>query len=118
MKAARGFEDLIVWQKAHQLVLSIYRATKGFPRSELYGLVGQVRRSAVSIAANIAEGFRKRSKAEKSHYLNIAHGSLEETRYYLILSKDLGYCEVSGMMTLSDEVSRLLMGYRKKIDEG
>ena len=92
MKAAKSFEDLIVWQKAHQLVLSIYKSTKGFPKTEMYGLVDQIQRSAVSVAANIAEGFRKRSKAEKRHYLNIAHGSLEETRYYLILSKDLGYC--------------------------
>ena len=115
MKVAKSFEDLIVWQKAHQLVLSIYKSTKGFPKTALYGLVDQIRRSAVSIAANIAEGFRKRSKAEKSHYLNIAHGSLEETRYYLILSKDLGYCEITSMMSLSDEISKLLMAYRKKI---
>ena len=116
-KPAKSFRDLIVWQKAHQLVLEVYRLSAGFPKNEMFGLTSQLRRSSVSVAANIAEGFRKRSKAEKSHYLNIAHGSLEETRYYLILSKDLGYCEITGMMVLSNEVSKLLMGYRKKISD-
>lgn len=71
-KAAQTFEDLLVWQKAHIFVLGVYRLTKGFPQYELYGLTSQFRRAAVSIAANIAEGFRKRGKADKVRFMNMA----------------------------------------------
>ena len=112
---AKTFEDLIVWQKAHRLVLSIYQATISFPKTETYGLTSQIRRSAVSVPANIAEGFRK-SKAEKSHYLTIAHSSLEETRYYLILASDLNYVDTAKIKDQLSEVSRLLTGYSIKIE--
>lgn len=72
---AQKFEDLIVWQKAHQFVLDVYQLTKSFPREELYGLSSQFRRAAVSIAANIAEGFKKRGRADKVRFMNIAQGS-------------------------------------------
>ena len=88
---ARSFEDLLVWQKAHGFVLGIYVLTKTFPREEIYGLTSQFRRAAVSIPANIAEGFKKRGRADKARFLNIAQGPLEECRYYLRLSSDLGY---------------------------
>src|SRR5262245_51685634 len=88
---ARLFTDLIVWQKAHALVLSVYRKSALFPKHELYGLTSQLRRAAVSVPANIAEGFRKRSRADKARLMNIAQGSLEEVRYYIILAKDLEY---------------------------
>ncbi len=81
---AREFQDLVVWQKAHQFVLSIYRISTLFPKNELYGLTSQIRRAAVSIPANIVEGFKKRRKPDKARYMNIAQGSLEECRYYLI----------------------------------
>lgn len=111
----KSFEDLLVWQKAHRLVLSIYKNTRKFPREELYGLISQIRRSSVSVAANIAEGYRKRSQADKQRFLTMAHGSLEETRYYLILSRDLSYCDVTMMMSLLEEVSKLLTLYYRKI---
>jgi four helix bundle protein len=82
MAPARTFRDLSIWQKAHQFVLCVYRETARFPRDERFGLTSQLRRSAVSIAANIAEGFVKRSVAEKLRFLNIAQGSLEESRYF------------------------------------
>ena len=88
---AKTFEDLLVWQKAHQFVLAVYRLTKTFPKEEIYGLSSQFRRAAVSIAANIAEGFRRRGDADKLRFLNIAQGSLAECKYYVILSRDLGY---------------------------
>ena len=116
-KKVQRFEDLLVWQKAHQLVLNIYKATKHFPKEEIYGLVSQIRRSAVSVPANIAEGYRKRTKAEKRRYLTIAHGSLDETRYFLILSRDLGYCIINKMIELTDEVSKLLTLYYRKTGE-
>jgi four helix bundle protein len=90
-KPARTFQDLLVWQKAHQFVLGVYALTAAFPKPETYGLSLQMRRAAVSIPANIAEGFRRRGKADKARFMNIAEGSVEECRYFLILAKDLGY---------------------------
>ena len=104
-----------MWQKAHQFVLEVYALTKGFPREERYGLTSQLRRSAVSIPANIAEGFKKRGKADKVRYLNIAQGSLEESRYYLILAKDLEYGNPSGLLRLIEEVSKVLEAYARSI---
>lgn len=111
---AKRFEDLIVWQKAHGLVLAVYNVTKAFPREETYGLTSQLRRAAVSIPANIAEGFRKRGRQDKARFLNIAQGSLEESRYYLILARDLGYIADDLASTL-DEVSRLLNAYLRRL---
>ncbi|MBI5650798.1 MAG: four helix bundle protein [Chloroflexi bacterium] len=108
---AKSFLDLIVWQKAHQFVLSVYRITENFPKSELYGLTSQMRRAAVSIPANIAEGFKKRGKADKARLMNIAQGSLEESRYYLILSRDLNYGDTKAMLLQIEEVSKLLEAY-------
>ena len=113
--AAKTFRDLIVWRKAHEFVLSIYSFTKGFPREETYGLASQMRRAAVSIAANIAEGFRKRGRADKVRFMNIAEGSIEESRYYLILAQDLGYGKTEYLMNCLEESSRLLHGYSKAI---
>jgi len=113
--AARSFRDLIVWQKAHQFVLSVYSLTETFPRRETYGLAVQMRRAAVSIPANIAEGFRKRTKPDKVRFMNIAEGSLEESRYYLILAQDLGYGETNSLTNSLEEVSRLLNAYSKAI---
>ena len=88
---ARSFEDLVVWQKSHQLTLRVYRITSDFPNTEIYGLVSQMRRAAVSVSANIAEGFKRRSRTDKARLLNVAQGSLEELRYYFILARDLAY---------------------------
>ena len=112
---AKTFTDLIVWKKAHQFVLDIYSITKEFPQSEIYGLAQQLRRSAVSIAANIAEGFKKRSIPDKARFMNIAQGSLEESRYYLILTNDLGYTETGHMINQIEEVSKLLEAYYRTI---
>ena len=86
-----GFQRVIAWQKAHEFVLLVYRISKHFPEEERFGLTSQLRRAAVSIEANIAEGYRKISKPDKLRFLNIAQGSLEECRDYHILAKDLGY---------------------------
>ncbi len=113
--AARTFRDLIVWGKAHKFALGIYEFTSGFPKQETYGLSSQMRRAAVSIPANIAEGFRKRGKADKARFMNTAEGSVEESRYYLILAQDLGYGETAGLMNSLEEVSRLLNSYARMI---
>ena len=80
-----------MWQKAHGLVLEIYKITKTFPGDERFGLISQMRRASVLIAANIAEGFKKRGTKDKMNFYNISQGSSEELRYYFILAKDLGY---------------------------
>ena len=108
---AKRFQDLIVWQKAHQFVLSVYRYTAVFPKTEIYGLTSQFRRAAVSIPANIAEGFKKRTKPDKAKFLNIAQGSSEECRYYLILSNDLDYGDSAALLNQHEEVSKLLESY-------
>ena len=113
--AARTFRDLIVWQKAHEYTLATYAFTATFPKTETYSLSSQMRRAAVSIPANIAEGFRKRGKADKARYLNIAEGSIEECRYYLILAQELGYGSTDGLVTLLEEVSRLINAYSRAI---
>ena len=104
-----------MWRKAHHLVLAVYSFTKTFPKEETYGLALQMRRAAVSIPANIAEGFRRRGKADKARYMNMAEASLEESRYYLILAQDLGYGDTSSLTTSLEEVSRLLNAYTKAI---
>ena len=112
---AQNFQDLIVWQKAHQFVLSVYRLSKGFPREELYGLTSQFRRAAISVPANIAEGFKKEGRQDKARFMNIAHGSLEECRYYLILIADLGYGDTVQLNQTLEEVSRLLTSYTNAV---
>lgn len=118
MEKAKKFTDLIVWQKAHKFVLSAYRLSKKFPKSEIYGLTSQLRRAAVSIPANIAESFRKRSKSEKAYFLGVSQSSLEECRYYLILVNDLGYGNTTVHLTLLEEVSKILTGYSNAIRTG
>ncbi|HPX05072.1 MAG TPA: four helix bundle protein [Tenuifilaceae bacterium] len=93
VKASRTFEDLKVWQKAHTFVLSVYAVTKMFPSNEAFGITSQIRRSAVSVPANIAEGYKRLTKPDKLRFFNIAQASLEETRYYVILCRDLKYID-------------------------
>ncbi|MBR5655236.1 MAG: four helix bundle protein [Prevotella sp.] len=117
---SKTFEDVLAWQKAHSLVLSVYRITKAFPTDERRGLTSQFQRAAVSIAANIAEGYGKLSRADKLRFLNIAQGSLEESRYYCILSRDLGYISFDAYNDLRsqvNEVSFFLNAYIKGINE-
>jgi len=105
------FRQLRAWETSHQLVLRVYQMTRDFPRSELYGLVSQMRRAAVSVPANIAEGFKRRGLLEKIRFYNIAEASLEELKYYFILVKDLDYVS-ENQVALGDaaEVGRLLHG--------
>lgn len=113
-----SFKDIIAWQKAHQFVLMTYNATNSFPTSERFGLCSQFQRAAVSIAANIAEGYKKRTSSDKLRFFNISQGSLEECRYYILLSKDLNYITEKKYDELTErleETSRLLNAYCKGI---
>ena len=114
----RRFEDIVAWQKAHQFVVMTYRTTRAFPDFEKFGLCSQFQRAAVSIPANIAEGYKKLSRADKLRFYNIAQGSLEECRYYIILSKDLGYIDEESYNQLAisiEETSKLLNAYCKGV---
>ncbi len=106
-----SFKDLLVWQKAHELVLEIYRYSREFPREETYCLTNQFRSAAISVPANIAEGFKKNGILDKLRFLNIAQGSLEECRYYFLLVQDLGYGENRQSVQLLEMVSKLLYRY-------
>ena len=116
----QSFKEIIAWQIAHAFVLEVYKTTKTFPSYERYGLCSQFERAAVSIPANIAEGYKKEGMADKMRFLNIAQGSLEECRYYILLSKDLDYItlEQYNMLNQSiEETSRLLTAYINGIRE-
>ena len=115
-----SFKDIVAWQKAYEFVLMTYKVTADFPEFEKFGLSSQFQRAAVSIVANIAEGYKKLSKADKLRMLNIAQGSLEECRCYIMLSKDLGYVseETYNTMVYSIEgTSFYLNAYCKGIIE-
>ena len=118
MQSPRGFQGLLVWQKAHVFVLDVYRCSASFPKHELFGLTSQLQRAAVSVPANIAEGYRKESDLDNARFLNIAQGSLEECRYYLILAPQLEYiCPIQAQSQTEnlDEVARLLYSYRNSV---
>lgn len=115
------FRLLKVWQRAHQLVLAIYQATSIFPEREKYGLVSQMRRAAVSVAANIAEGTKRKTVADRLYFHTISDTSLEEVKYYLILSQDLGFIDIAeyeNCMDLSQETGKMLQGLSNAIKEG
>ena len=116
--STKTFENLIMWQEAHKITLLVYKLTKTFPKEELFGLTSQFRRAVVSISANIAEGYKKRGYADKLRFMNISQGSLEECRYYSILSKDLEYIselEKSELEKVISKTSYLLNTYCSKI---
>ena len=114
VETSKSFTDLLVWQKAHKLTLFIYQLTKNFPKDEVFTLTSQFRRAAISISANIAEGFKRIGKQDKLRFYNIAQGSLEECKYFSILAKDLMYISEDEFASLSNsynEVSYLLSSY-------
>jgi four helix bundle protein len=114
----KSFKELEAWRKAHEFVLCIYKKTDSFPKNEIFGLTSQFRRAAMSIASNIAEGYRKHGKADKLRFYNIAQGSQEECLYYLILSKDLQYIseiDFEKLSNLLNNASKLLNNYYKAI---
>ena len=107
----KNFRDLKVWQKAHKFVLKIYKITRKYPDDERFGLTSQLRRAVVSVTANIVEGSKRESKKELIRMLNISESSLEETKYFLLLSKDLNYITNEKYIVLlgeAEEIGRML----------
>jgi four helix bundle protein len=118
MEPTKSFEELSVWKKSHEFVLETYKITEHFPKTEVFGLTSQFRRASVSISANIAEGYKKKGKNDKLRFYNISQGSLEECKYYLILSKDLNYISKEQWSAMADrltDVSKLLNMYCRAI---
>jgi four helix bundle protein len=112
----KTFQDVVAWQKSHELVLMVYKLSDKYPKQEIFGLTSQSRRCGVSIPSNIAEGFRRRTVNDSLHFYNISQGSLEELRYQMILARDLGYItkeEYEKFNLLAEEVSKVLNGWIK-----
>lgn len=116
MAKVKCFNELLVWQKSHKLVLEIYKTTEYYPKHELFGLTSQSRRASMSVPANIVEGFRRQSLKDSIKFYNIADASLEELKYHLLLAKDLKYINVEKydfLLNKAEEVGRLLNGWIK-----
>ena len=115
------FTQLKVWQRAHTLVLELYRLTEAFPGPERFGLVSQLRRAGASVATNIVEGSKRRTSQDYARFLNIAEGSLAETEYLVLLARDLKYlCPTTSAQLLAEasEISRMLHGLRARVEQG
>lgn len=118
MSKSKSFIDFEVWQKAHQLVLAIYKSTEKFPKEEQFGLTSQIRRAAVSVAANLVEGYKRKGKADKIRFYNISQASLEEVKYFIILAKDLNYLnDTESLLSMANEVGKMLESYINKMKE-
>jgi four helix bundle protein len=118
-KNTRSFHELLVWQKAHQLTLCVYVASRGFPREELYGLTSQVRRASASVAANIAEGCGRNGNKEFRRFLDYAMGSASELEYHSLLARDLEMLDQSTYERLNEstcEVKRMLTAFIQKLN--
>lgn len=118
-KQAKGFQTLKAWQKAYELALAIYRSSKRFPKEETYGLTAQLRRAAISVPANIAEGYERNHCKEYCQYLYIAKGSLGEIETYLLLAKDLKYlndADFERMSIIREETARILKGLIRSLE--
>jgi four helix bundle protein len=116
--SVQQFTQLRVWQKSHALVLQIYRLTKGFPLDERYGLISQLRRAALSVPTNVAEGSKRKTNTEYARFLNIAEGSLAEAQYLLMVSRDLGYLAETAakpVLEQAGEIAKMLHGLRTKV---
>ena len=115
--ARAGYRSLVVWEKAHAWVVEVYRATRRFPREELYALGNQLRRSAGSVPMNIAEGYRKPPGPDKIRFFNYAQTSLDEADYQLLLTHDLGYVDTETLQQTADEIARMLNTYVRRLRE-
>lgn len=117
----KNFKDLQVWQKSYALVLEVYKATTDFPKSELYGLISQIRRAAISIPSNIAEGYSRGHRTEYIRFVSMAYGSVAELQTQLMLAKDLGYIQQEIYETIAGDyedlermISALIKGLKAK----
>jgi len=118
MQKVQSFNDLILWQKAHSLVLQVYKYTQDFPSTEIYGLTSQMRRAAYSVPANIVEGHARNTRKDFIRFLNISRASLEELKYFTLLARDLRYLSGKYYEELNStqiEVSKILYSFSKNL---
>lgn len=113
----QSYRSLKMWQVAHEWVLEVYRLTRVFPRDEKFALADQLRRSASSVAMNIAEGYGRRGITDKLRFYNIAEASLNEADYQLLLAQDLGYARTDALQTTAEEIMRMLTTYMRRLRE-
>ena len=113
----QNYKKLIVWKKADELAFRIYKLTEKFPKSEIFGLISQLRRAALSVPTNIVEGYARGGKKEFFHFLNISMASLSETQYLLDFSERRGYVksDIKNLISISEEVSKLLWAFKKSL---
>ena len=117
----QSFRKLRVWQRAHWVVLDIYRETRAFPEDERFGLVSQMRRAAVSVSTNIAEGARRESRPEYARFLNIAEGSASESEALLLIAQDLGLlaaARAERLLLEFEEIGKMLHALRIRVSKG
>ncbi len=117
MEKIKSYKDLLVWQKGIEIVLMVYKITSSFPEEEKFGLTSQLRRAAVSIPSNIAEGWGRGTKAQYAHFLKISRGSLLEIETQLVISEKLNYTNnENNILSLIDEESKMLNSLIKKVE--
>jgi len=114
VEAAKDFQNVPLWQKAHKFVLSVYNFSDYFPPKEVYGLTSQFRRAALSIPLCIVKSLREEGETERASLLQAARNFIEECRYYLILAKDLGYGDIRDLIPQLEEVGRMLEEYERR----
>jgi four helix bundle protein len=120
-RIVQSFRELKVWQRSHAFVLAVYRLSEAFPSQERFGVVSQLRRAAVSVPTNIAEGSKRRTSQDYARFLNLAEASLAETEYLLMLCRDLGYIAselTEPLLVEASEISRMLYALRGKVEQG
>jgi len=118
MSEVRNYQDLVVWQKAMEAVKAVYLLTRSFPKEEVYGLTSQLRRAAVSIPSNIAEGHARKSRAEYLNFLSIAQGSRAEVETQLLIARSLGYATADNtapVLTLLNEINRMISAIKSRL---
>jgi four helix bundle protein len=121
MSEVRSYRDLLIWQKGMQLAEDCWLMTRSYPKEELFGMTSQIRRSAASVPANIAEGYGRESRGEYIHFLRVSQGSLKELETHLILSARVGLCQetdTSALLSTSEEIGRMLRALIRKLQKG
>ncbi len=117
MATIQRFEQLDVWRLAHEWVKGVYLVTRAFPADERSGLTSQLRRAAVSVPANIVEGFKKLGQRDKARFYNIAEASLEEARYYLLLADELGFGSTEALRSDAERIGRMITGLIRSVTQ-
>jgi four helix bundle protein len=119
-ESAKSFTDLIAWREGHILVISLYKATKSFPKEEIFALTSQIRRAAVSVTSNVAEGFNRKTAKDKMHFYSMALGSVAELQNQILIARDIGYVENEAFARLSEQtilVHKLISGLIRSIEK-